>query len=302
MKKSSGLLTLASVVTSVFFLTSCQTVQQPGWDLPPGVRTLTVNGYPMAYMERGTGPTIVLVPGSLNDYRYWTPQLESLSSRFRVVSVSLRHYYPEPWHGVGEFSFTRHAQDLTAFIERLNVGPVHLVGWSRGGNVVVAMTRLRPDLVRKLILMDPGLYELAPAPSAAPKENPRIARIKATQAYFKKNDIEGGLQYYFDDVNGPGTWSRLSEELRRGRRENAWTLMGQLGDVETYTCADIGSFKMPVLLMTGERSPRQYAPILDGFQRCLPSATRVTVPNAAHQMSQMNPPASDAALVKFLLE
>jgi pimeloyl-ACP methyl ester carboxylesterase len=179
---------------------------------------------------------------------------------------------------------------------------VHLVGWSRGGNVVVATTLLRPDLVRKLILMDPGLSELAPAPSGAPAVDPRIARIKATQAFFKKNDIEGGLEYFFDDVNGPGTWKRLPEEQRRIRRENAWTLVGQIGDVETYTCADIGSFKMPVLLMTGDRSPRQYAPILDGFQRCQPSATRATIPNAAHQMNQMNPPAYDAALVKFLSE
>jgi pimeloyl-ACP methyl ester carboxylesterase len=255
----------------------------------------------MAYVERGSGPTLVLVHGSLNDYRYWTPQLDSLSSSFRVVSVSLRHYYPEPWNGEGEFSFTRHARDLAIFIERLNVGQVHLVGWSRGGNVAVAMTRLRPDLVRKLVLMDPALYELVPAPGGA-GDDPRIARIKATQAYYKKNDIEGGLQYFFDGVNGPGTWSRLSDDLRNNRRQNAWTLVGQLGDVETYTCADIGSFKMPVLLMTGERSPRQFGPILDGFQRCLPSAARITIPNAAHQMSQMNPRASDEALVKFFTE
>jgi pimeloyl-ACP methyl ester carboxylesterase len=302
MKKCAGLLKLVSAIAGLLFLASCQTVQRPAWELPPGVKTLAVDGYPMAYVERGAGPTVVLVHGSLNDYRYWTPQLESLSSRFRVVSVSLRHYYPEPWNGVGEFSFTRHARDLAALIESLNAGPVYVVGWSRGGNVAVAMTRMRSDLVRKLVLMDPALYELAPAPSDAPKEDPRIARLKATQPFFQKNDIEGGLQYFFDGVNGPGTWSRLSEPLRQGRRENAWTLVGQLGDVETYTCADIGAFRMPVLLMTGERSPRQFAPILDGFQRCLPSAARATVPNAAHQMSQMNPPASDAALVKFLLE
>ena len=302
MRKYSSLLKLVPSIATLTFLVSCQTVQRPAWELPPGVKTLAVDGYPMAYVERGSGPTIVLVHGSLNDYRYWTPQLESLSSRFRVVSVSLRHYYPEPWNGVGEFSFTRHGKDLTAFIDGLNAGPVYLVGWSRGGNVAVAATRMRADLVRKLVLMDPALTELAPAPAGAPKEDPRIVRIKATQTYFQKNDVEGGLQFFFDGINGPGSWSRLSEPLRQGRRDNAWTLVGQLGDVETYSCADIAGFKMPVLLMTGDRSPRQFGPILDRFQRCQPSAARVTIPNAAHQMSQMNPPAADAALVKFLLE
>ena len=50
---------------------ACYTLRQPEWPLPPGVKTLPVNGYPMAYLERGSGPTLVLVPGSLNDYRYW---------------------------------------------------------------------------------------------------------------------------------------------------------------------------------------------------------------------------------------
>ena len=300
MEESSRLLRHALVIAGGLFLASCQSIQKPAWDLPPGVRTQMVDSYPMAYVERGTGPTVVLVHGALNDYRYWTPQLDSLSG-FRVVSISLRHYYPEPWNGVGDFSLTRHAKDLVIFIEGLKAGPVNLVGWSRGGNVAVAATRLRPDLVRKLVLMDPALYELTPgAPPSG--DDPRIARIKATSEYFKKNDIDGGLRYFTDGVNGPGTWNRLSEDLRRGRRENAWTLVGHLGDVETYSCADIGSFKMPVLLMTGERSPKQFGPILDGFQRCLPSAGRITIPNAAHPMSRMNPTAFNAALTRFLLE
>ena len=38
------------------------------------------------------------------------------------------------------------------------------------------------------------------------------------------------------------------------------------------------------------------------FQKCLPSVASVTIPNAAHQMNQMNPSAYDAALIKFLSE
>jgi hypothetical protein len=63
---------LATIVTAgalFFALAACQRLQQPEWPLPPGVKTLTVDGYPMAYAERGSGPTLVLVPGSLNDYR-----------------------------------------------------------------------------------------------------------------------------------------------------------------------------------------------------------------------------------------
>jgi hypothetical protein len=54
--------------------------------------------------------------------------------------------------------------------------------------------------------------------------------------------------------------------------------------------------------VTGEKSPPQYKPIFDAFQHCQPAAARVIIPNAAHQMRQMNPAAVDAALTKFLLE
>ena len=259
---------------------------------------MAVHGYPIAYVEHGTGPTVVLVHGSLNDYRYWNPQLESLSSKYRVISLSLRHYYPEPWAGAGEFSFARHAEDLAGFIEGLKSGPVYLVGWSRGGVVAADMARARGDLVRKLVLMDPALDSLVQG--AAADEEERIKRIKATEAHFRKGEMETGLQYFFDSGNSPGAWGRLPEQQRQNRRDNAWTIVGQLGDVETTRCSDIASFKMPVLLMGGEKSPARFNRIRAAFQKCLPSAASVTIPKAAHQMNQMNPPAFDAALVAFL--
>ena len=39
------------------------------WALPPGVKTLEVNGYPMAFFESGMGQPVVLVHGSGTDYR-----------------------------------------------------------------------------------------------------------------------------------------------------------------------------------------------------------------------------------------
>ena len=294
MKRSRALACIAMALA----IGACQTVRQPMWDMPPGVKTMDVAGYPIAYVERGSGPVLVLVHGSLNDYRYFMPQVEGLSSRFRVVSLSLRHYYPEPWTGKGEFSYTVHARDLAAFIEGLHAGPVNLVGWSRGGNVVLVMARERPDLIAKLVLMDPAVSELVVGEAG---EEARIGRLRTVQEYFEKNDIDGGLRYFINAVNGAGAWDGMTEALREGRRQNAWTLVGQFGDLERVSCADVAALKMPVLLMTGERSPRQFAPILDKIQQCLPAARRYVVPRAVHQMSQSNPADSNAELTRFLL-
>jgi hypothetical protein len=47
----------------------------PKWQLPLGVRSIEVNGYDMAYQEAGSGMPIVLVHGTLNDYRVWLEQV-----------------------------------------------------------------------------------------------------------------------------------------------------------------------------------------------------------------------------------
>ena len=277
----------------------CQSIRQPAWTLPPGVETLEAHGYPMAYQERGSGPTVVLVHGALGDYRTWAPQVDALPG-LRLVALSLRHYYPEPWKGEGEFSLARHGADVAAFIERLGAGPVLLVGWSRGGAVALEAAKARPDLVRKLVLMDPAMFGLVAAPGSALGEDPRVKRAKATEVYFRRGEMERGLEYFVDDVNGAGAWQRLPEGQRQVRRDNAWTAIGQIGDVETVTCADLGKFRMPVLLMGGEQSPPAFNRIRAAAQRCMPSARTVTIPKAGHAMHQNNPAAFNAELARFL--
>jgi pimeloyl-ACP methyl ester carboxylesterase len=283
-------------------LAACQTPQKPSWELPAGAKSLQVNGYPMAYVERGTGPAVVLVHGALNDYRTWTPQMEALASRFRVVALSLRHYYPEPWKGAGEFSLVGHAKDVAAFVDALGAGPVALVGWSRGGAVAMEAAKLRPDRIRRLVLMDPALFALLPQPPGAAAEDPRVKRAKAAHEYFKRGDIDGGLEFFVDDVSGPGTWKAMPEAQRALRRQNAWTIVGQLGDAETVTCADVSRLRMPVLLMEGEQSPPLFKRVRSAAHQCLPAAKLVTVPKAAHSMHTMNPAAFNAELVKFLAD
>lgn len=54
-----------------------------------------VDGYQLVYQDLGEGTPVLLVHGSLCDYRYWQWQLRSLGERHRLIVPSLRHYYPE---------------------------------------------------------------------------------------------------------------------------------------------------------------------------------------------------------------
>lgn len=111
---------LASLLAASCLAVGCQTTVAPKWPVPDGVSTLPVNGYPLAYVSRGTGPTLVLLHGGLSDYRTWQPQMDGLASEFRVVTVALRHFYPERWDGKGDtFTYRQHADDTAKLIETL---------------------------------------------------------------------------------------------------------------------------------------------------------------------------------------
>jgi pimeloyl-ACP methyl ester carboxylesterase len=54
----------------------------------------------MAYQENGTGMPLVLVHGAMNDYRCWNFQIPVFAAHYRVIAVSLRHYFPNRGTGI----------------------------------------------------------------------------------------------------------------------------------------------------------------------------------------------------------
>ncbi len=74
----------------------------PKWPIPEGIKTIEINGYDMAYQETGDGTPLVLIQGSMSDYRTWDTQVPDFSKAYRTFALSLRHYYPEIWNGIGD--------------------------------------------------------------------------------------------------------------------------------------------------------------------------------------------------------
>ena len=117
------------------------------------MQTLPVHGYDMAYLEIGTGRPLVCVHGTLGDFRTWSAVMGPLSKSHRVITVSLRRFFPEHWDGVGsDYLMAQHVADMIGFLERLGDGPVDLMGHSRGGHISFRVAQQRPDLLHRLVL------------------------------------------------------------------------------------------------------------------------------------------------------
>lgn len=101
------------------------------------------------WVERGSGePFVLLHPGG-TDARALEPLLDALGEGYRLITPEQRAHGHTP--DAGELSFAAMADDTVAFIESLDLGPVHLFGYSDGGIVALHVALARPDLVTDLV-------------------------------------------------------------------------------------------------------------------------------------------------------
>jgi pimeloyl-ACP methyl ester carboxylesterase len=113
------------------------------------------------YVDQGAGAPVVFVHGAWMDLRYWEPQREAVAAKYRFIAYTLRYHGTTRWSDDGQcYSTATHLADLTAFIRRLNAGPVHLVGLSMGGRLATLLALQHPDLLRSLTVLEPPLDDL----------------------------------------------------------------------------------------------------------------------------------------------
>jgi pimeloyl-ACP methyl ester carboxylesterase len=267
------------------------------------MQTLHVNGYDMVYLEVGQGPPLVCVHGSMCDFRIWSAVLGPLSKKHRVIAVSLRHFFPEHWDGVGDtYSIAQHVADVIAFIEKLDAGPVDLMGHSRGGHVSFRVAGRRPDLLRRLILAEPGgELDATLDPPAVPGSFPFGAKFAAAAEKIAAGDVDGGLTLFFDAIEGPGAWKRLPAASKQLLRDNAYTLLGQVNDKRPpFSKPDAEAIKTPTLFIGGANTKGLLPHVLHTLAAYVPDSKTVMIPNTTHPMFEQAPQRFCEIVLEFL--
>jgi len=269
------------------------------------MQTLRVNGYDMAYLEVGHGPPLVCVHGTLGDFRTWSAVMGPLSKTHRVIAVSLRHFFPEHWDGNGDdYLMSQHVDDTIAFIAQIDPVPVDLMGHSRGGHIAFRVAQQRPDLLRRLVLLEPGGdldASLSRAASTAPAPSPLANRIAVSVEKIASGDIEGALQNFVDGIDGDGAWERLSAAPRQQLRDNVFTLLGQIGENrKPFTRADAQAIRAPTLLIGGAETSGALSQIWRVLSEHMPNAKTAIIPGARHWMFDQAPRDVTEIVLEFL--
>jgi pimeloyl-ACP methyl ester carboxylesterase len=245
----------------------------------------------MAYVEVGAGEPLLCIHGSLCDFRVWSSVLGLLTLHHRVITPGLRHFFPEHWDGLcGGFTIAQHVDDVIAFIEAMG-GPANLLGHSRGGHISFRVAQKRPDLLRRVILAEPGGdldQSLAPQGSTAPP--PMRSHTVVAAEKIAAGDIDGGLESFLEAISSAGAWRTLPATVKQELRDNAITLLGQVNEQrQPFTRADAEAIRVPALFIGGSDTPGSLPVILRALAAHVPDARMEIISHAAHVMFEDDP-------------
>jgi pimeloyl-ACP methyl ester carboxylesterase len=217
--------------------------------------------------------------------------------------VSLRHFFPAHWDGAGDdYLISQHVADLIGFIEQISPHPVDLMGHSRGGHIAFRAAVQRPELVRRLVLAEPG-GELDASLEAASGTRPAspLSRVAASAAMIRAGDIEGALENFYEGIEGEGTWARLPAAAKQQLRDNVFTLLGQVGENrKPYTRADVLAVRTPTLFIGGGETKGSLAHVHRALAPHVAGAKTAVIPGAGHWMFDQAPQDYCAAVLEFL--
>jgi pimeloyl-ACP methyl ester carboxylesterase len=264
-----------------------------------------VRGIELHYIEQGQGEPLILLHGGQGDYRSWEPQLKALSPRFRVISYSRRYHYPNSNPLTAEYrSANTEADDLAAFIRKLKLGRVHLVGTSIGAFTALVLAVKHPEMVRSLVLAEPPVHAwMRDSPKGAEAYNEFMTTIwePAAEA-FKSGSDEAAMRILVDAFGGKGRFDNLPPEARAVAIANSRFFKAATSSSDPFpnlSKAKVRRLRIPVLVVSGEQTIRIHKLVNEELARLLPKAEHAIIPNAGHGSPRENPQAFNDAVLKF---
>jgi lipase len=190
-------------------------------------------------------------------------------------------------HGLSTAVATELAERMASEVGQ----PIDLIGHSFGGTLALRLALQRPDLVRRLVLIEPVLFAAA---RQTPDQGPaawqdHARRQQPIDAAIAMGDFEraAGL---FHAIWGSGTaLDRMPERLRRYIIERIRLVSAMAPDLEAdrpglLAPGRLEALGAPVLLAGGADSPAVIAAIHTSLAARMPRVRRLQIAGAGHML------------------
>jgi pimeloyl-ACP methyl ester carboxylesterase len=240
----------------------------------------------------GNGTPLVLLHGWALDRRAWTPQIEALAARFRLIVPDRR--------GFGASSappgLAAETGDILTILRRLDIDRAVLLGMSQGGRIALRFAVTHPDRVSGLVLQGAPLDGFAPEPrreDAIPVSSyralARAGRMAEVRSLWRAHPlmrcaapaVRRLLDQLLADYEG--------RDLLHPGPDNVASLANLLADVA-----------VPALVVTGEHDTPWRQLVGDALAYGLPHSRRIRVTGAGHLCNLSHADSYNALVADFV--
>ena len=255
------------------------------------------------FREVGTGPGVVCLHSNASSSAQWHALMNSLAPTHHVLAPDLYGAGKSPdWHSDRVISLDDEAALIEPVLQRAG-SPFVLVGHSHGAALALRFAEQDPGRVRALVLYEPTLFSLIEADGPAPNEADGIRdAVTAAARALDAGDADAAAGHFIDYWTGPGGWAATPKARRppiaasvRSVRRWAHALM-----TESTPLAAFGALRLPVLLMTGDRSTAAAHGVARRLTCVLPNVTRIEFPGLGHMGPIAHAQVVNAEIERFL--
>jgi len=253
--------------------------------------------------EAGAGPGVVCLHANASTSGQWRALSDLLASSYRVLAPDSYGSGKSPeWPSDREITLADEVALVEPVLERAG-DPLVLVGHSYGAAIALKAALMRPERVRALALYEPTLFSLIEADGPAPNDADGIRdTVVRASAALDAGDAVSAARHFIDFWMGEGAW-QATPDARKPPIAASVTNVRRWGHALLHEPAPLDAFRaldVPVLYMTGRRSPLPAHGVARRLLKALPRVEAIEFESLGHMGPVTHPAPVNAAIRDFL--
>jgi len=217
----------------------------------------------------GNGPVLLLMHEGVGDARMWDPVWQALTDVYRAIRYDVRGFRrSQP--ATEDYTLL---DDALTVLSHFAVDAAHLVGCSMGGATAIQMALARPDQVKSIVLLCPGIPGY-PYPELDPEV---AARFEAAAA---ARDADGLIRLGLQEWGRSGDDPLVAKLMLAGFR--AWENQRRFMQEGEPVLERLGELRVPIILMVGDADSPALIASNEVAAARIPGCELIRVPGVDH--------------------